>query len=79
MTRSDMPVRAQPDELPEPQPVALSDLSDALVLGWCDFRRVPVFGLVFSAFYVLGGWTLASFAFASRWEWWLIPFILGFP
>ncbi len=82
MTRSDLPARdphTLPDTIPEPGPIALSDLSDALTLGWRDFRRAPAFGLLFSAFYVLGGWALASVAFASGQDWWLIPFILGFP
>lgn len=82
MTRSDLPARDPqnlPDSIPEPGPLALSDLSDALTLGWRDFRRAPAFGLLFSAFYVLGGWALASVAFASGQDWWLIPFILGFP
>lgn len=82
MTRSDLHARNQanlPDELPEPGHLTLPDLSAALTLGWRDFRRAPVFGLLFSAFYVLGGWVLASVAFASGQDWWLIPFILGFP
>ena len=82
MARSDLPARDHanlPDILPEPGHIALSDLSHALTLGWRDFRRAPAFGLIFSAFYVLGGWALASVAFASGQDWWLIPFILGFP
>ena len=82
MTRSDLPARdrhAGPDKIPEPRRIGLPDLSDALTLGWRDFRRAPAFGLIFSAFYVLGGWALASVAFASGRDWWLIPFILGFP
>ncbi|MCZ0961130.1 DUF2189 domain-containing protein [Paracoccus benzoatiresistens] len=79
MTQSDQRLPAYPDELPEPSQIALSDLSDALARGWRDFRRVPAYGLGFSAFYVLGGWALASVAFASGRAWWLMPFILGFP
>ena len=82
MTRSDLPARdrhAGPDKIPEPRRIGLPDLSDALTLGWRDFRRAPAFGLIFSAFYVLGGWALASVALASGQDWWLIPFILGFP
>lgn len=82
MTRSTLPSRApadDPDPLPEPRSLAMSDLTQALSLGWRDFRRAPVFGLVFSAFYVLGGWAIASVALASGREWWLIPFVLGFP
>ena len=47
MTRSDLPARdhhSLPDEIPEPGRIALSDLSDALTLGWRDFRRAPAFG-----------------------------------
>ena len=71
MARSDLPARDHanlPDILPEPGHIALSDLSDALTLGWRDFRRAPAFGLIFSAFYVLGGWALASnMPSAMRW------------
>lgn len=82
MTRSDLSARDHrnlPDDIPDPRLIALSDLSQALTLGWRDFRRAPAFGLMFLAFYVLGGWVLASVALASGQEWWLIPFILGFP
>lgn len=82
MTRTDLPAhdhRNLPDDIPEPGRIALSDLSGALTLGWRDFRRAPAFGLMFSAFYVLGGWALASVAFASGQDWWLIPFVVGFP
>ena len=68
MNRSDPYDRAHPglpDKLPEPGHISLKDLSRALTLGWRDFRRAPVFGLMFSAFYVLGGWALASVAATS--------------
>ncbi|WP_419181855.1 DUF2189 domain-containing protein [Paracoccus stylophorae] len=57
----------------------MTDIAAALSAGWNDFRRAPAFGLLFSAFYVLGGLVLAAVALASGREWWLIPFILGFP
>lgn len=57
----------------------MPDIADALSAGWRDFRRAPAFGLLFSAFYVMGGLVLAAVAFASGREWWLIPFVLGFP
>lgn len=68
-----------PDELPEPARIGLPDLGDALTAGWRDFRKAPAFGLFFAAFYVAGGLVLALVAFASGSEWWLMPFILGFP
>lgn len=54
-------------------------IAEVLRAGWADFRRAPAFGLLFSGFYVAGGLVLATVAFASGQEWWLIPFILGFP
>ncbi|MCT4333545.1 DUF2189 domain-containing protein [Paracoccus sp. YLB-12] len=68
-----------PDELPAPVKIGMRDISDALSAGWRDFRRAPAFGLLFSAFYVLGGMAIAAVALASGREWWLIPFVLGFP
>lgn len=40
--------------VPEINEVDASDLKASLALGWQDFRRAPVLGLVFSAVYVLG-------------------------
>ncbi len=68
-----------PDELPDPARIEMTDIAAALSAGWNDFRRAPAFGLLFSAFYVLGGLVLAAVALALGREWWLIPFILGFP
>ncbi|MCG6112327.1 MAG: DUF2189 domain-containing protein [Paracoccus sp.] len=76
MTRSDMPTA---DPVPLPAPLRLSDLGTALALGWRDFRRAPAFGLLFSGFYVAGGWVIAAVALSVGRDWWLIPFILGFP
>lgn len=69
----------EPDHIPDPVRIGLPDLADAVSAGWRDFRRAPAFGLLFSAFYVAGGLVMAMVAFASGREWWLIPFILGFP
>ncbi|MDB6177517.1 DUF2189 domain-containing protein [Paracoccus sp. Z330] len=71
--------RAQPDVLPAPARIELADLGQVLAAGWRDFRIAPAFGLFFSSFYVLGGLMLALVAFASGQEWWLMPFVLGFP
>lgn len=68
-----------PDQIPEPARIGLPDLAEAVSAGWRDFRRAPAFGLLFAAFYVAGGLVIATVAFASGREWWLIPFILGFP
>lgn len=75
MTRSDPPARARPDILP----IVLFDLRHALRLGCRDFRRAPVVGLLFSALSVAGGWAFGVIAPASGRDWWIIPFVLGFP
>lgn len=73
------PAPDTPDELPEPAQIGLPDLATALSAGWRDFRRAPAFGLLFAAFYVAGGLVMAAVAMAAGQEWWLMPFILGFP
>ena len=76
-----------PDPMPDPGPddipylgvVGIDAIWSALQAGWRDFRRAPAYGLFFSAFYVAGGLVLAAVAMASGQEWWLMPFVVGFP
>lgn len=68
-----------PDEIPEPVEIGFDAISKSLRAGWRDFLKAPGYGLFFSAFYVLGGLVLALVAAASGQEWWLMPFIVGFP
>jgi len=68
-----------PSELPEVKEMPLSMIPEVLRAGWRDFRRAPAFGLFFSAVYVLGGVVLWQVFAARGEEWWLVPFILGFP
>lgn len=75
----DYTIPPEPDTLPEPARIAVPDLLLALQNGWRDFRRAPAFGLLFSAFYVAGGLALAAVATAVGRDWWLVPFVLGFP
>ncbi len=70
---------AGPDEIPPPAVIGLDAIGQSLRAGWRDFRRAPAFGLFFAAFYVLGGLMMAAVAMASGQEWWLMPFIVGFP
>ncbi len=67
------------DRIPDPALIGIDAISDSLRAGWRDFRRAPAFGLFFSLFYVLGGLVLAAVALAMGQEWWLIPFVVGFP
>ncbi len=68
-----------PDEMPEPAKIGFDAIGGSLRAGWRDFMRAPGYGLFFSAFYVLGGLVLTAVAAASGQEWWLMPFIVGFP
>lgn len=67
------------DKIPEPALIGFDAIGESLRAGWRDFRRAPGFGLCFAAFYVLGGLVLAAVAAAMGQEWWLIPFVVGFP
>lgn len=67
------------DRIPDPALIGIDAIGDSLRAGWRDFRRAPAFGLFFSLFYVLGGLVLAAVALAMGQEWWLIPFVVGFP
>ncbi|MDO5529204.1 MAG: DUF2189 domain-containing protein [Paracoccus sp. (in: a-proteobacteria)] len=78
--RADLdPAARVPDQIPEPAIISFGDIGASLRAGLRDFLRAPAFGLFFSAFYVLGGVVMALVAFAAGQEWWLIPFIVGFP
>ena len=46
--------------LPDVAQLCLADLSHALRAGIADFRRAPLFGLFFSAVYVVGGFAMLS-------------------
>ena len=68
-----------PPAVPEINEVDASDLRASLALGWRDFRRAPLYGLVFSAVYVLGG-LLITFAMTTKGQvWWTLPASAGFP
>jgi len=68
-----------PDTIPVPAMVGFDAITDSLRAGWSDFRHAPGFGLFFATFYVLGGLVLAAVATALGQEWWLLPFVVGFP
>lgn len=59
--------------------LTLDDLRASLAAGWRDFRRAPVFGLAFAAFYVAGGLALYLFLAVTGQIWWALPITLGFP
>lgn len=78
MTDTSAPIRG-PSSIPAPARITPADLRHALTLGWRDFARAPLYGLMFSAVYVLGGILLAAIALAAAAEYWFIPIAVGFP
>jgi uncharacterized membrane protein len=68
-----------PPAVPEINEVDLSDLKASLALGWKDFTRAPLLGLIFSAVYVLGGWLIVWAMTAQGQVWWTLPASAGFP
>ena len=49
------PGHAPPSAIPEPANLTPGDLRAVLAAGWRDFARAPLYGVLFSAVYVLGG------------------------
>ncbi|MEZ5686562.1 MAG: DUF2189 domain-containing protein [Paracoccaceae bacterium] len=70
---------AGPSAVPQIRDFKLGMIAQVLRAGLDDFRRAPAFGLFFSGFYVLGGLVLWAVFAARGEEWWLVPFMLGFP
>jgi uncharacterized membrane protein len=63
--------------LPVVQQLTLADLKAALGAGIMDFRRAPLFGLFFSAFYVVGGFLMVWLGAGQ--VTWVLAVSLGFP
>ena len=66
----------QPPEILE---IDVSDLRAALLAGWHDFRRAPLFGLFFASVYVAGGWLITWAMTAQGQIWWTLIAGAGFP
>lgn len=63
----------------EPAHLERSDLRAALAAGWADFRAMPLYGLFFAAFYMLGGLALYFGMIANGQVVWFIAIAAGFP
>ena len=74
---------SQANDHPEPSPlpligrVTVGEILASLVAGWRDFRAAPMFGLFFSAVYVLGGVALVMLGAGT--VAWTLTVSLGFP
>ena len=68
----------KPSSMPQVRELARSDLWEALVLGWGDFKRAPQYGLFFGMLYAAGGWTVVLLATVSGYYFLSYPLAAGF-
>lgn len=73
------PSHAPPSALPPPARITAATLREVLGLGWRDFTRAPIYGVLFSAVYVMGGILMFAMFTAAAAEYWFIPIAVGFP
>ncbi|PWE30136.1 hypothetical protein C4N9_05385 [Pararhodobacter marinus] len=70
---------SHPSIIPEPRSITRAELGQVLAAGWRDFTRAPLYGIAFSAVYVLGGLIMYAIFSAAAAEYWFIPIAVGFP
>ena len=65
--------------VPPLAPVTFEMMSIALKRGWADIKAAPIFALIFSSIYVLGGWAMLGITEMTGQTYWLIFAAIGFP
>ncbi len=74
---TDQDLSLPPSPIPDISKVAFHEIWSSLKAGVHDFRRAPLFGFAFSAFYVLAGLILVWVGAGTFL--WTLAFALGFP
>lgn len=64
---------------PELAQATMSDVFLALRRGVGDFRRSPVFGLIFAGVYVVVGWLMWAITAMTGQTYWLVLAVISFP
>src|SRR3954468_326889 len=74
ITAGHRPARRAPEVLR----MSRDDVYWALKAGWRDFRAAPRYGLAFSAFCILGGYTILAMIFVLDLKYLAYPLLTGF-
>lgn len=75
----DITQEQQGSVVPDINQITVADLVECLKNGWKDYKRAPMVGFFFSAFYVLGGYLILSVLLLAGEIWWVMPLTVGFP